>query len=933
MSNRPTTLLKNGTLYWVLSVYNSSGVLVDADSTPSVTVRKNGSATSESVTVTKRGSSTGLYDCSLNPSLEAEGDTFHLEEELDISSVTYNNTWSVVVTESMITSTEVSTAVWDVPTSSYLGAGTFGLRFAALNTTTPDNTSITAIKSVTDQMVFTIANELDCNAVTGGGGGDATAANQTAISNAIASLNDFDPASDDVAVVTTVSNMRGTDNANTVVPDNAGVSANGIAISALNDFDPATDTVITDTASRNASKADVSSLATATVLNSIGSAVTGNASAIAVVDTVVDAIKVVTDALPNSGALSDLATAASISSLNDFDPASDAVANVTTVGSVTNAVTTSSAADVTAIKSVTDKIDTALVQDGSVYQYTTNALENAPSGGGGLTQADVRAAVGLASANLDTQLSTIDAVVDAVLVDTGTDIPASISALNDFDPATQDVTTDAASRTASQADVSLLATAVSISALNDFDPSSQTVTTDAASRTASQADVSALATASALTTVDTVVDGIKAVTDKVDTALVQDGSVYQYTANALENGPSGGGGGGGDDAATIYTYFTSSSRQDSFKTDLTSLNDITAADVFTYFTAFSREDLFKADVSSMSTTVSSIDSKVDTLDSKINTIDNVVDAVLSDSSTLASIESKIDTVDTVVDSILLDTAEIATVDGKVNGIQSSVSSVPATLQTIEGKIDTVDTVVDSILVDTATIDIIHSKINTIDNVVDAVLADSSTLATIESKIDIVDTVVDSIKLDTDDLDSKLNTIDNVVDAVLVDTSELQQNQSNSATASNIYQYFTDASRADVFKSDVSDLSVIRTKTDRMVFSTDNQLYVSVSSGGGDTAETIYNYFTSGVRENEFKDGDAYGAGAVSHTVTIQSDGAPVSGTEVWVSQDVTGVSIVAGTLHTNTAGQVTFMLDPGSYYLWASKSGVQFSNPQVFTVS
>ena len=217
--------------------------------------------------------------------------------------------------------------------------------------------------------------------------------------------------------------------------------------------------------------------------------------------------------------------------------------------------------------------------------------------------------------------------------------------------------------------------------------------------------------------------------------------------------------------------------------------------------------------------------------------------------------------------------------------------------------------------------------------VDAVLADSATLAGIEAKIDTVDTVVDSIKLDTDDLDSKINLIDNVVDAVLVDTNELQQNQSSSATASNIYTYFTDASRADVFKADVSDLSVIRNKTDKMVFSGDNQLYVSVASGGGDSAETIYNYFTEGVREDQFKDGDAFGAGAVSHTVTINSDGTPVSGAEVWVSQDVTGVSIVAGTLHTNSAGQATFMLDPGYYYLWANKPGVQFNSPQGFTVS
>jgi hypothetical protein len=40
------------------------------------------------------------------------------------------------------------------------------------------------------------------------------------------------------------------------------------------------------------------------------------------------------------------------------------------------------------------------------------------------------------------------------------------------------------------------------------------------------------------------VNDINAVTDKIDTGLVLDGVVYQFTANMLELGPSGGGGGG-----------------------------------------------------------------------------------------------------------------------------------------------------------------------------------------------------------------------------------------------------------------------------------------------------------------------------------------------------------------------------------------------------
>lgn len=83
------------------------------------------------------------------------------------------------------------------------------------------------------------------------------------------------------------------------------------------------------------------------------------------------------------------------------------------------------------IKTVTDKLDDTLEDDGGTYRFTSNALEEAPTGGGPLTAADVwtyatrtltaidedsttldldatiRAAVGLASANLDTQLDAI----------------------------------------------------------------------------------------------------------------------------------------------------------------------------------------------------------------------------------------------------------------------------------------------------------------------------------------------------------------------------------------------------------------------------------------------------------------------------------------------------------------------------------------------
>jgi len=69
------------------------------------------------------------------------------------------------------------------------------------------------------------------------------------IITSVAALNDFNPATDAVAnvtlcaTVTTNTDMRGTDSANTTAPDNSGITQIQTDIAALADFDPATDVV------------------------------------------------------------------------------------------------------------------------------------------------------------------------------------------------------------------------------------------------------------------------------------------------------------------------------------------------------------------------------------------------------------------------------------------------------------------------------------------------------------------------------------------------------------------------------------------------------------------------------------------------------------------------------------------------------------------
>ncbi len=72
-----------------------------------------------------------------------------------------------------------------------------------------------------------------------------------------------------------------------------------------------------------------------------------------------------------------------------------------------------------------------------------------------------------------------------------------------------------------------------------------------AATAANTAATSAGTAATAATTAATAAAASKLVTDKLDTALQLDGSVYRFTANALEQAPSGGGGGSGDGSILI----------------------------------------------------------------------------------------------------------------------------------------------------------------------------------------------------------------------------------------------------------------------------------------------------------------------------------------------------------------------------------------------
>ena len=321
MSNRPATWFYNETLYWTLFVYDANGNLVNADSTPTVAVRVNGAGYAvTSVTVTKRAATTGIYDCSFVANNSGVGATYGLwqfEETATISGTDYVNGWNVhqvdnsaqqitdaVLDEPVLNHQTSASVGWKIQDTNQRSASTLTVVSAlhdfdpatdvvaqvttvgsVTNAVTVSNASdVTAIKNVTDKLDTALvldgsvyqytANALE-NAPTGGSAPsaadiynyfttgtneDAFKADVTALATSaeISALNDFDPATDVVAQVTTVgtcttnTDMRGTDNANTVAPDNAGITANGNAIGALNNFDPTTQLVMVQSIATNA---------------------------------------------------------------------------------------------------------------------------------------------------------------------------------------------------------------------------------------------------------------------------------------------------------------------------------------------------------------------------------------------------------------------------------------------------------------------------------------------------------------------------------------------------------------------------------------------------------------------------------------------------------------------------------------------------------
>ena len=235
---------------------------------------------------------------------------------------------------------------------------------------------------------------------------------------------------------------------------------------------------------------------------------------------------------------------AQITALNDFDPASDTVANVTLVATTTTNTDmrgTDNAAAASSLSITNSSVNT--------IKAVTN---NLPDSGA------------LSSLATASDLATVDTVVDAILVDTGTTIPTQITGLNNLDAAgvRSAVGLASANLDTQIADLPTVAEfeARTLVAAAYFDPASDAVANvTLVATTTTNTDMRGTDGANTVAPANSDVAAIKAKTDQFVFTVSN-----QVDANALT-------GGGGDDAATIYTYFTAGTNENAFKADVTGL--------------------------------------------------------------------------------------------------------------------------------------------------------------------------------------------------------------------------------------------------------------------------------------------------------------------------------------------------------------------------
>ena len=208
--------------------------------------------------------------------------------------------------------------------------------------------------------------------------------------------------------------------------------------------------------------------------------------------------------------------------------------------------------------------------------------------------------------------------------------------------------------------------------------------------------------------------------------------------------------------------------------------------------------------------------------------------------------------------------------------------------------------------------------------------DTSTYSVVDDKVVAsTESSIDAILVDTAELQSDWTNggrLDLILDDILLDagtTLPAQITALNNLSASDVNAQ-VDTALADIHLDHLFAATYDPASKPGVADSLLNELIENDAGVARYTANALEQGPTGGV---------VIGSGAIEWDVEILISGSPVDGAEVWVTTDVAGANVVAGTLVTNGSGIVTFMLDAGTYYVWTQKGGVNFTNPTTTTVS
>jgi hypothetical protein len=571
----------DGTVYWTVNTYTDAGVLVDADATPTVDIRKNGSAVLDVATSSKRAGTTGIYDYSYNPASEAEGDTFTIEETATISSQSYRNTWSIEVLAAIAalnnfdpasdsvahvtlvdtttdltngggggsgpTVQEIVDGVWDESVSSHNVAGTFGkavkqLKEGIISTdgTVTFGSTVTEIATDLTSLEPDFYADMTIAFTSGANAGQSRVI--TAYSQVTNTITVDEPLS---------STPSFTDEFIILTAHVHSVSqlVDGVWLKDLDDYN------LNDTSSQSI-KAMYSYIVDKiglTMLEQYGG-IGGDYRFVA---------GALTEAPSGGGGGGDATAAnqatiiADIAALNDFNPALDTVAHVTLVDTTTDLTNGGAGGGDATLANQTQLLaDIAALNDLSSTDVE-NAVWNASTlshtgifSFGASVQDNLTAVNGLNDFN-----PALDTVAHVTLVDTTTDLTNGGAGGGDATLANQN--TILANQAVILADTDELQS-------NQGDWATATGFATASSQTVQGIQLTGIQ--SDLTIVKTDVSDIDDVTSQFVFTVAG-----QVDSNAIT-------GGGGDDAATIYSYFTSGSNEDVFKATTTVSSNMRGTD-------------------------------------------------------------------------------------------------------------------------------------------------------------------------------------------------------------------------------------------------------------------------------------------------------------------------------------------------------------------